>query len=624
MQEYEEVSMAHGFMGKILWVDLSSGKMTEEPLDEKIARDYLGGYGLGARILFNKQKPGVDPLGPEAIIGITTGMLTGTDALGGSRYIMVGKSPLTGGWGDANSGGNVGPFLKFAGYDAVFFKGISPKPVYLYINNGKAELKDAAHLWGKDTFDTEDVLRGELGKDVEVACIGPSGEKLSLMAAVMNNKGRAAARSGLAAVMGAKKLKAIALKGSLEVPVADKALSAAMRKKHLAGMGAAQLMKDFGTCGMYNMTAKVDDTPCKNWSGTAVEDFPTYEKIGGEFIIAQQARRYGCWHCPISCGGIMKPSGPTSEYQWGDHAHKPEYETQAMFGGNLLNDNVDSIIKANDICNRYGLDTIGAGGCIGFAIECYENGLITQKDTGGLELKWGNTRNIISLLEKLAKREGFGDIIADGTKIAAQKIGKGSEKYAMHVAGQEIAAHDSRGGLNFAIGYVGEPTPGRHTMNGEGPLPQGSMPKYDHATMVGREGPHKIGSCYTQAYNAAGICMIVFGDGYGHIDDFIEALKTVSGWDITHEEVQKAGQRVDTMRQAFNIREGLTTPWKFPQRMLGNPPKTAGPRAGITINPPDLTDGYYREMGWDIKTGKPTKETLLKLGMDDVAKVLYK
>ncbi|MBN1188235.1 MAG: aldehyde ferredoxin oxidoreductase family protein [Dehalococcoidales bacterium] len=616
--------MAHGFMGKILWVDLTKGTIAEEPLDEKIARDYLGGYGLGAHILFNKQKPGVDPLGPDAIVGITTGVLTGTDALGGSRYVMVGKSPLTGGWGDANSGGNVGPFLKFAGYDAVFFQGISEKPVYLLIDNGKAELKDASSLWGKDTFDTEDIIRSEHGKDVEVACIGPSGEQLSLMSAVMNNKGRAAARSGLAAVMGSKRLKAIALKGNLDIPVADKEKSAAMRKKHLANMGSAKLMKDFGTCGMYNMSVTGDDTPCKNWGGTAVEDFPTYKEIDGEHIVAKQERRWGCWHCPIACGGIMKKSTEECEYQWGEHAHKPEYETQAIFGGNLLNDNVDSIIKANDICNRYGLDTIGAGACIAFAIECYENGIITRQDTGGLDMTWGNHKNMIAMLDKMAKREGFGAILADGTRIAAEKIGKGSEQYAMHVGGQEIPAHDSRGGLNFAIGYVAEPTPGRHTQNGEGPLPKGLVPSYDFGSTVGRGAPHKIGACLSQAYNAAGLCMIVFGDGYGSIDDFIEALATVSGWDYTTDEVLKAGQRVDTIRQAFNAREGITTPWLLPQRMIGNPPKTVGPRAGITINPPDLTNEYYSEMGWDTTTGKPAKETLIGLGMNDVAEVLYR
>jgi aldehyde:ferredoxin oxidoreductase len=221
--------MAHGFMGKMLWVDLSKKQIKEEALDEKMGRDFLGGYGLGARIIFERQKPKVDPLGPDAILGIVTGVLTGTDAMGGSRYVMVGKSPLTGGWGDANSGGNVGPYLKFAGYDAVFFTGQSEKPVYLLIDNGKAEIKDAAELWGKDTFDTQDMLREKHGKELEVACIGLAGEKKSLLAAVMNNKGRAAARSGLAAVMGSKKLKAIAVKGTMKIPIADEAASKAMR-----------------------------------------------------------------------------------------------------------------------------------------------------------------------------------------------------------------------------------------------------------------------------------------------------------------------------------------------------------------------------------------------------------
>ncbi len=615
--------MAHGFMGKILWVDLAAKTLTDEPLDEQMGRDYLGGYGLGAKILFDRQKAGVDPLGPDAILGLMTGVLTGTDALGGSRYIMVGKSPLTGGWGDGNSGGAVGPNLKFAGYDAVFFKGISAKPVYLYIENGKAELKDAGSLWGKDTFETQDVLRGAHGKDVEAACIGPSGEKMCLTAAVMNNKGRAAARSGLAAVMGSKKLKAIAVKGNLEVPVADKAASAAMRKKHLANMGPAQLMKDFGTCGMYGFTAQVDDTPCKNWGGTAVVDFPDFEKINGPNIVDKQERRYGCWHCPISCGGVMKASAPDSDYQWEAGAHKPEYETQAMFGGNCLNDNVASIIKANDICNRYGLDTIAAGSCIAFTIECYENGILTKDDTDGLEMTWGNHKNIIAMLEKLAKREGFGDVIADGTRNAAKKIGKGAEKLAMNVDGIEIPAHDSRGGLNFAIGYVGEPCPAKHTQGGEGPLPKGALPEFDRDATKGRGPAHKQGAAYTVAYNAAGLCMIVIGDGYGHIDDFVEALRTITGWPIDNAEVIKTGERIETIRQAFNIREGLTTPWHFPDRMIGKPPKTVGPRAGATLNPPDLTDEYFTELGWDTRTGKPSKAKLEALGMADVAKVLY-
>ena len=618
--------MAHGFMGKILWVDLSKNKIKEEVLDEKICRDFLGGYGLGARILFDRQKPGVDPLGPDNILGLVTGVLTGTPALGGSRYIMVGKSPLTGGWGDANSGGNVGPYLKFAGYDAVFFTGKSNKPVYLFIDNGKAEIKDASKIWGKDTFETEDILRAELGRDVEVACIGPSGEKLALTGAIMNNKGRAAGRSGLAAVMGSKKLKAIALKGNMKVPMPDEAAANAMRKNHLSQMRpGAKFIGTFGTPGIFIPCVESDDAPCKNWTGVATIDFPQYKNIGGEQTIAKQERKYGCWHCPIACGGHMKAS--TGEYKYEAGAHKPEYETLAMFGSNLLNDNLESIIKINDICNRYGLDTISAGACIAFTIECYENGILTKKDTDGLEMTWGNTKAIVAMTEKLAKREGFGNILADGVKKAAEKIGKGSAEYAMQIGGEEIAAHDSRGGLNFAIGYGAEPTPGRHTMGGEGPHPPGVLieyPGFDRNSTKNRGPYHKRGASMRDVYNAAGVCMIVFGDGYGSVDLFVEAMRTITGWDITLDELLKTGERIYNMRLAFNAREGLKIPFQYPDRMLGIPPKEAGPRKGATLDKNELFKEYLEAMGVDLKTGKPGKERLVELGMADVAKALWK
>ena len=614
--------MAHGFMGKILWVDLSRKQIKEEPLDEKMVRDFLGGYGLGARILFSKQKAGVDPLGPDAILGMVTGVLTGTDAMGGSRYVMVGKSPLTGGWGDANSGGNVGPYLKFAGYDAVFFTGISAKPVYLLIDNGKAELKDAGKLWGKDTFETQDILRAEHGKEIEAACIGPSGEKMCLIAAVMNNKGRAAGRSGLGAVMGSKKLKAIVVKGNMKVPVADEAASKEMRKKQVANKNPrSEFIGGFGTAALFNMSCESDDAPAKNWDGVAVIDFPKYKDLGMDPVKAAQERKYGCWHCPVGCGGIMKANDGEFKYEAG--AHKPEYETLAMFGSNCLNNNLASVIKLNDICNRYGLDTISAGACIAFTLECYEKGLITKKDTDGIEMKWGDAKAIIAMTEKLAKREGFGNILADGVKKAAEKVGKGSEKYAIHVGGQEYPAHDSRGGLNFAIGYGAEPTPGRHTQGGEGPLPAGALPEFDHATLKGRGEPHKIGTAITNAYNAAGICMIVIGDAYNHINELIEAFRTITGWDITKEELIKTGWRIETIKQSFNAREGIKTPWKHHERMLGKPPKKVGPRAGATLDEGELAKEYYTAMGWDPKTGKPGKKTLLDLGMSDVAKVLW-
>jgi aldehyde:ferredoxin oxidoreductase len=426
--------------------------------------------------------------------------------------------------------------------------------------------------------------------------------------------------------MGSKKLKAIALKGSLKIPLPDEKKANDMRKNHLANMGGhVAMMRDIGTPGIFNGACESDDAPCKNWTGVAVIDFPQYKDISGEPVIAKQERRYGCWHCPISCGGHMKAS--TGEYEYEAGAHKPEYETLAIFGSNLLNGNLESIIKLNDICNRYGLDTISAGACIAFTIECYENGILAKKDTDGLEMTWGNTKAIVAMTEKMAKREGFGNTIADGVRLAAKKIGKGSEKYAMHIGGEEVPAHDSRGGHGFAIGYGAEPAPARHTQGGEGPHPPGVMPdfpEFDRRTYKGRGKPHKHGACITEVFNATGTCMIVWGDGLSHFNQFVEALRTVTGWDITEDEILKTGERIYNMRLAFNAREGLKVPFEFPDRMMGVPPKKVGPRAGITLNKDEVFNEYLLAMGVDLKAGKPGKQRLLELGLADVAKALWK
>jgi aldehyde:ferredoxin oxidoreductase len=610
-----------GVMGKILWVDLSTREMREEPLDEKTAREYLGGYGLGARILFDRQKPGVDPLGPEATLGFVTGILTGTEGVGGSRYVVVGKSPLTGGWGDANSGGEFGPYLKFAGYDAVFFTGISDTPVYLHINNGKAELRDAAGVWGKDTFETQDILRQDHGKDLQVACIGPGGEKLALISSVMCNKGRAAARSGLGAVMGSKRLKAVAVQGTLQPPGASEpAALKAMHKRHVDALGGhKEGLHEFGTPGIYGMCCNSDDAPSKNWGGVAAIDVPNYEDCGGPPVFAKQKRRYGCWRCPIACGGIMKAG--TGEYEFEEGAHKPEYETLAMFGSNCANGNLDSIIVASDICNRLGVDTISAGGCVAFAIECYENGIIGKEDTGGLEMTWGNHKAIVAMTEMIGKREGFGDILADGVKLAAERVGKGSEKYAMHVGGQEIGAHDPRGSWGFATGYGADPTPGRHNQGG-GQHPPGLIDEVDRAARAGRGLYHKTSTNYLHAASALGLCQFVIGS-YPHVDQLVEAMKAITGWDdLTTEEILKTGERITNVRQAFNQREGIVTPFKYPERLRGIPAKTQGPRAGITFTHAEIYDEYMDLMDWDKATGMPSKTKLLELGLDDIAEVI--
>jgi aldehyde:ferredoxin oxidoreductase len=278
---------------------------------------------------------------------------------------------------------------------------------------------------------------------------------------------------------------------------------------------------------------------------------------------------------------------------------------------------------ANDICNRNGLDTISAGSVIGFTIECYEKGLINKEDTGGLEMTWGNHKSIVAMTEKLAKREGFGDIIADGVKVASAKIGKGAEKYAMHVGGQEFGAHDPRGGWGMATGYGCDPTPGRHTQGGTQVPPGVDMPEVPREAKTGRGLMHKRSTNFGHASGSLGMCNFVLG-GFTHIDPLMEELKAITGWDdLTPEELIETGERITNVRQAFNIREGVATPFKFPARMLGNPPKEKGPRAGIQMTQEEIFNEYLTEMDWDVKTGKPSKEKLLELGLDNVAKVLY-
>jgi aldehyde:ferredoxin oxidoreductase len=612
-------------MGKILFVDLSKNKLKDEALDEKLCRQFIGGYGIGARILFSRQKAGVDPLGPDNTLGILTGPFTGTPALAGTRYTVVAKSPLTGGWGDANSGGYFGAFLKYAGYDAVFFNGISAKPVYLFINNGRAELRDAVHLWGKDTRQTEEMLKSELGKDVEVACIGPSGENLSLIAAVIS-KTRTAARSGLGAVMGSKKLKAVAVRGNMKVPLADDQRTRELRKKYTAELGGHIVwLKPFGTPFLVDIGVLSGDSPVKNWAGVGVIDFPDFQPIAKEAVIARMTKKFACYQCPIGCGGYMKAG--TGEYKYEAGSRRPEYETIAMFGTNCLNNNLESIVKAADICDRYGIDTISAGAAIALVIECYERGLITKKDTDGIEMTWGNHKAIVAMTERLAKREGFGDVLADGVKAAAEKIGKGAHEYAIQVGGQELPAHDPKHAFYLATSYRMDPTPGRHFVGSElsdAPYhPAGLLPKFDLKSFSGRGEARRIGSSFHNVVVCTGTCLFVYW-AFPNVDPIADFMRAVTGWDVTDEELLETGERIADIRQAFNIREGLNQlKFKVPDRVMGRPPLKAGPLAGVTIDEDTMIKEYLTAMDWDLKTAKPSEKRLLELGLTDVAQQLW-
>jgi len=607
--------MAGGYAGKVLVVNLTSGLTKEEPLPEEVYRSFIGGVGLGVRILYERMKPKVDPLGPDNFLGFVPGLLTGTPVPMSSRCTVVTKSPLTGTWGDANVGGYLGPELKAAGYDGVFFTGISPKPVYLFIQDGQSELRDASNLWGKDTIETVKTMRQEIGdKAIRIACIGPAGESLSLMSSIICGL-RAAGRSGVGAVMGAKKLKAIAVRGTGKVKVAHPETISELRKIQVKFFREDQNfpnkdLRDFGTCAFISPNVDAGAAPVKNWSRMGLDAFPNAEKISGSSVMKYQVKKFPCPGCSLSCSGIVEvESGPYSV----SGARKPEYETLVAFGSMLLNDDVESIIKANDICDHYGIDTISAGSAIAFAMECYERGIIGKQDTEGIELSWGNAPAILALLEKIVRREGFGAVLADGVKRAAEQIGRGSGEFAIHVHGQEVPYHDPRFLHSRGMAYITDPTPGRHMASfimipaglGQpfGPYPDLPVPEEEAAK-------YAVAGNYSNTFIASGLCFMAHTPAF----PLVEFIAAVTGWDFKAEEAIITGQRIQTLRQVFNAREGiLPGEFRLPKR-IAEPPST-GPFAGRSVDFNALKAGYYEAMGWDIETGYPLDQTLSKLGL---------
>jgi aldehyde:ferredoxin oxidoreductase len=613
--------MPRGYMGKILNVDLSNQTLIQEPLDERLCRRYVGGYGVGARLLYDRIPAGVDPLEPQNILGFMTGPLTGTPAIIGSRFVVIGKSPRTHTWGDANCGGYFGPHLKFAGIDGILFSAVAEQPVYLFINEGQAELRDAEHLWGKNVTEVENALMAEHGRDVQIASIGTAGERQSLLSCVINDKGRAAGRSGLGALMGAKKLKAVVVKGKMKVPMADEEAIKALRKEYInRPRGFYSALRDYGTCAGTASAAQSGDSPVKNWGSAGPVDFPREraKKISDDSVIAFQEKRYGCWGCPISCGGWVKVrEGKYALSAREDFiGHKPEYETLWAFGTNLLNDDLESIVKANEICNEYGLDTISVGATIAFAIECYEQSIITRQDADGLDPTWGNDEAIITLAEKIARREGFGDVLADGVKIAAEKIGNGAERYAIHVRGEELPGHDPRFMPALATTYLMDATPGRHTQGGAWAPPgmevRSSRMKYVYQ---GRAEDHYRLMTAMHVVNAAGLCM--FGYFTQHIEMIPKQLTAVTGWDYTLDDLYETGMRIAAMRHVFNLREGHNPLARnVPGRMVGIPPLRQGKLNGITVDHETMSKELLEFVGWDVHTTIPREESLRRLGME--------
>ena len=599
--------------GKLLNIDLEKSGLEFEDITEDTYREYLGGYGIGVALLLERMDPKADPLGPGNILGFATGYLTGTGAYISSRFMTFGKSPSTGGWGDANCGGYFGPKMKAAGVDVILFTGISKSPVYLIIDEGKAALHDASSLWGKDCYETEDMLKEIHGEDCEVACIGPAGEHLSAIAGISTDKGRFAARSGLGAVMGSKKVKAVVLKGSLPIELANPDKMKVLRKEHLPvfkeEFGAD--LKKYGTPMFLEAALKDGDIPWKNWS-SSVEEMKDY-KITADGILQYQVKRYACAGCPVGCGGHLQIE--SGKYKTDHTVHKVEYETMGVFGPNLLIDDFEALITINDLCNRYGLDTISCGGLVALAVECYERGIIDDVQTGGLKLSWGDAEAVIALVIMIGRAEGIGEVLSRGFDAAVEAFGPETAQYAMAVRNEGFPAHDPRWNAGLALTYFFDPTPARHTQGSTTfPVAGMDMPEFDAHDEKGRAPYHNENVNWTHVLNGAGLCLFGYNIlDYKTLPDFLNAADGMK-WDMV--ELERIGLRITLARQIFNIRAGWTLDrYSFPDRALGKPALSTGELKDVSVDLERLLDEYLREMRWDKKTGRPQSSVLEDLGL---------
>lgn len=612
-----------GYMGKILRVDLTQGKLSEEELREEDCKLFLGGSGLATRYLFDEVPRGADPLGPENELIFMTGPLTGTESPSAGRYCVVTKSPLTGVWAEANSGGSWGVYLKSAGFDGIVVSGISPEPVYLVLDDGKAELRDARHLWGKGVTETDRLIKEELDEDFNVACIGIAGENLVRYAAIINDVHRAAGRCGVGMVMGAKRLKAVAASGTREVEIARKDVFSEASKRNYDLVNESMLkitLETYGTAMTTDLVNVRGGFPTRNWQ-TGV--FPDIEKISGITLEGTLlVDRKHCYACPISCCRVSVVRG-------GPYACKgegPEFETIGAFGAMCALESLEAITLAHNLCDDYGLDVISTGSTIAFAIECYEKGILTGADTDGLELRFGDPDPVIELIHRIARREGIGDLLAEGTKRVAARLDRGAESFAMHVKGLELPAYDPRAakicGLAFATANRG----GDHiTAYVEGPafidipFPVVEDSRIEDPT-VENPAEAKIVKDLEDAltvFDCVGTCKFM-GMALS-AEDWAAMVADCLGWEFDVSDFRKAGERVYNLARAFSVREGLTRADDTLPRRLLEEPLPEGVAEGHRVERLDeMLDAYYQFRGWDRSTGRPTPEKLRELNLDSI------
>jgi len=619
--------LPHGYLGRILRVNLSKDKLSVECPDEIFYRRYLGGEGFVAYFLLKELKPGIDPLGPENKLIFAAGPVTGAPIAGNSRNSIGAKSPLTGGFGESEVGGYWGVELKRAGFDAVIVEGKASSPVYLWIHDGEAEIRDASHIWGLETGDAQRVIREELSDNlVRVALIGPGGENLVRYACVMVDLKDAAGRTGMGAVMGSKNLKAVAVRGSGRIKVSDKRILTEL-SRHLIEKVKDMRLHEYGTGSLFEEYAASGNLPIRNFRDG---EFQNAAVLSAKNVKATvRVGMEGCYACPIRCKKIVKIDEPfTVDPAYGG----PEYEALASLGSNCGVDDLKAVCKANEICNRFSIDVISAGVSIAFAMECYENGLISDKETGGLKLKFGNAEALVRMVEMIGRREGLGDLLAEGVKRASEKIGKDSERFAMHVKGQEIPMHEPRFKKALGVGYAVSPTGADHMHNiHDTSLAPGSQEMEVFAELgilepipLEKLCPGKIRALiYAVDWRVLDNCLLLCNFVPWDYIQKTSIVRAVTGWNTTAWELMKTGERITTMARVFNIREGFgrKDDW-LPERFFN--PRISGALSDTAIDPEkfrEAIDTYYKMMGWD-ENGVPTREKLEELDIGWVASLL--
>ena len=616
-----------GYARKMLFVNLTTGELEDKVIPDEWYHDFIGGPALGARILYEYMPAKCDVYGEDSMVGFVSGPLNGSNFFCGGRYSVVSKSPVYNGWNDANSGGNFGPSIKAAGYDGVFVKGISKKPVYVFIDSGKAEIRDASKYWGLESAAFEKALTKDLGVKYSASYIGPGGEMLSPMACVMNDYHRAAGRGGTGAVIGSKKLKGIVCTGRTPVQLADRTSLIELNKQLAEFLKPHPMlanMRGAGSSGAFIPNLMSGDTCVKNWSvsleetGKTAEDFSREgaPKLSADYM----TEGYSCFSCPMRCGAFVKIK--EGKYKTDDDVPvaRPEYESLGWFGPGIMNEDPEVIIVCNHLCNEYGLDTISTGGTLGWVFECFNKGILTAAELDGIEPVWGNGDAAVALTKKICKQEGVGKILAQGSRSAANHFGKGRDCL-FTASGMEIASHDPRRAPGYIRTYQLDPSPGRHVKGGLAKA-NDRMPRelrYDYRIT----GYHDVQEMSVTEYiNASGLCIFTARVFPGNA--IFDAYKYTTGWDMSMRDLRFFGMRSFTIRWAFNLREGLRRDdFEVTDRMCGRPPLEGGPTKGATLDEVRLGDNFYNAIGY-YQDGTPYLDMLqFTGGLDCVIKDIY-